>query len=160
MLYKKSFTQPLLRCLSGEEGLHVLLEIHDRCCGSHIGTWTLANKALRAGYFCPTMKQDAHYLVNKCVKCQKHATLVHQLTEHLSIMLSPCPFSQWGMNIVGPFPLATGQRKFLLVVIDYLTKWVEAEHLAHISKGEVMKFVWNNIIYHFGLPREIISNYG
>ncbi|KAL0416464.1 UNVERIFIED_CONTAM: hypothetical protein Slati_3478300 [Sesamum latifolium] len=51
MLYKKSFTHPLLRYLALEEGLHVLKEIHDGCCGSHIGIWMLANKALRAGYF-------------------------------------------------------------------------------------------------------------
>ncbi|KAL0443979.1 UNVERIFIED_CONTAM: hypothetical protein Slati_2120600 [Sesamum latifolium] len=133
VLYKKSFTHPLLRCLSQEEGLHVLKETHDGCCGSHIGTWALANKALRAGYFCPTIKQDARYLVNKCEKCQKHATLIYQPAEPLNVMLSPCHFSQWGMDIVGPFPLVPGQKKFLLVAIDYFTKWVEAEPLARIT---------------------------
>ncbi|KAL0462667.1 UNVERIFIED_CONTAM: hypothetical protein Slati_0154300 [Sesamum latifolium] len=152
MLYKKSFTHPLLRCLSQEEGLHVLKEIHDGCCGSHVGTWELANKALRAGYFWPTMKKDARYLVNKCEKYQKHATLIHQPAEPLNVMLSPCPFSQWCMDIVGPFPLAPGQKKFLLVAIDYFTKWVEVEPLARIMEGEVMKFIWKNIICHFGLP--------
>ncbi|KAL0400248.1 UNVERIFIED_CONTAM: Transposon Ty3-I Gag-Pol polyprotein [Sesamum radiatum] len=66
----------------------------------------------------------------------------------------------WRMDIVGPFPLATGQRKFLLVVIDYFTKWVEAEPLARITEGEVMKFIWKNIVCHFGIPREIISDNG
>ncbi|KAL0317497.1 UNVERIFIED_CONTAM: hypothetical protein Sangu_2164000 [Sesamum angustifolium] len=153
-LYKKSFTHPLLHCLSQEEGLHMLKGIHDGCCGSHIGSWMLTNKALQAGYFWLTMKQDAQWLVNKCVKCQKHATLIHQPAESLNVMLSSCPFSQWGMDIVGPFPLATGQKKFLLVAIDYFTKCVEAEPLTRISKGEVMKFVWKNIICCFGLPRK------
>ncbi|KAL0395105.1 UNVERIFIED_CONTAM: hypothetical protein Slati_4476700 [Sesamum latifolium] len=135
MLYKKPFTHPLLRCLSQEEGLHVLKEIHDGCCGSHIGTWALANKALRAGYFWPTMKQDARYLMNKCEKCRKYATLIHQPAEPLNVMLSPCLFSQWGMDIVGRFPPAPGQKKFLLVAIDYFTKWVEAEPLARITEG-------------------------
>ncbi|KAL0462935.1 UNVERIFIED_CONTAM: hypothetical protein Slati_0181100 [Sesamum latifolium] len=112
ILYKKSFTHPLLRCLSQEEGLHVLKEIHDGCCGSHIGTWALANKALRAGYFWPTMKQDTRYLVNKYEKCQRHSTLIHQPVEPLNLMLSPCPFSQWGMDIMGPFPLHLGKRNF------------------------------------------------
>ncbi|KAL0386749.1 UNVERIFIED_CONTAM: hypothetical protein Slati_4546900 [Sesamum latifolium] len=98
--------------LSQEEGLHVIKEIHEGCCGSHIGTWALANKALRAGYFWPTMKEYARYLVNKCEKCQKHATLIHQPAEPLNVMLSPCPFSQWGMNIVGPFLMAPGKRNF------------------------------------------------
>ncbi|KAL0400164.1 UNVERIFIED_CONTAM: hypothetical protein Sradi_2359700 [Sesamum radiatum] len=115
-------------------------------------------QSLRAGYFWPTMKQDACYLVNKCEKCQKHATLIHQPAERLNVMLSPSPFSQWRMDIVGPFPLALAQRKFLLVAIDYFTKWVEAKPLAHITEGEVMKFIWKNIICRFGLPREIISD--
>ncbi|KAL0462583.1 UNVERIFIED_CONTAM: hypothetical protein Slati_0145900 [Sesamum latifolium] len=97
-------------------------------------------------------KQDVRYLVNKCEKCQKHATRIHQPAEPLNVMLSPCPFSQWGMDIVGPFLLSPGQRKFLLVANDYFTKWVEAEPLCRINEGKVMKFVWNNIVWHFGLP--------
>ncbi|KAL0433764.1 UNVERIFIED_CONTAM: hypothetical protein Slati_2710700 [Sesamum latifolium] len=64
------------------------------------------------------------------------------------------------MDILGPFPLAAGQRKFLLVAIDYFTKWVEAEPLARITEGEVMKFIWKNIVCHFRIPREIISDNG
>ncbi|KAL0394052.1 UNVERIFIED_CONTAM: Gag-Pol polyprotein [Sesamum latifolium] len=129
ILYKKSYTHPLLRCLSTEEGIHILQEIHSGCCGAHVGTRILANKALRAGYFWPTMKQDAIRLT-------------------------------MGDRYVGPFPLAVGQRKFLLVVVDYFTKWVEAEPLARITEGEVMKFIWKNIICRFGIPREIISDNG
>ncbi|KAL0445281.1 UNVERIFIED_CONTAM: hypothetical protein Slati_2250800 [Sesamum latifolium] len=153
-LYKRSYTHPLLRCLSTEEGVHVLREIHSGYCGAHAGTWTLANKALRAGYFWPTMKQDAKHLVSKCERCQKHSSLIHQPAEPLTTMLSPCPFTQWGIDIVGPFPIASGQRKFLLIAIDYFTKWVEAEPLARITEGEVMKFIWKNIVCRFGVPRE------
>ncbi|KAL0447630.1 UNVERIFIED_CONTAM: hypothetical protein Slati_1890900 [Sesamum latifolium] len=103
-------------------------------------TRILANKALRAGYFWPTMKQDAILLVSKCKKCQKYSSLIHQPAEPLTTMLSPCPFRQWGIDIVGPFPLATGQRKFLLVAVDYFTKWVEAEPLACITEGEAERY--------------------
>ncbi|KAL0289308.1 UNVERIFIED_CONTAM: hypothetical protein Sradi_7075800 [Sesamum radiatum] len=65
ILYKKSYTHPLLRCLSTEEGIHILQEIHSGCCGAHTGTRILANKALRAGYFWPTMKQDATRLAEE-----------------------------------------------------------------------------------------------
>ncbi|KAL0445191.1 UNVERIFIED_CONTAM: hypothetical protein Slati_2241800 [Sesamum latifolium] len=124
ILYKRSYTHPLLRCLSTEEGAYILQKIHSGYCGAHAGTWTLANKALRAGYFWPTMKQDARHLVSKCERCQKHSSLIHQPAEPLTTMLSPCPFTQWGIDIVGPFPIAFGQRKFLLVAIDYFTKWL------------------------------------
>ncbi|KAL0402116.1 UNVERIFIED_CONTAM: hypothetical protein Slati_4241500 [Sesamum latifolium] len=66
ILYKKSYTHPLLIYLSTEEGIHILQEIHSGCCGAHTGTRILANKALRAGYFWPTMKQDAIRLVSNC----------------------------------------------------------------------------------------------
>ncbi|KAL0410829.1 UNVERIFIED_CONTAM: hypothetical protein Slati_3672600 [Sesamum latifolium] len=149
-----------LKTRATQEGIHILQEIHSGCCGAHVGTRILANKALRAGYFWPTMKQDAIRLVSKCERCQKHSSLIHQPAEPLTTMLSPCPFRQWGIDIVGPFPLAAGQRKFLLVAVDYFTKWVEAEPLARITEGEVMKFIWKNIICRFGIPREIISDNG
>ncbi|KAL0367025.1 UNVERIFIED_CONTAM: hypothetical protein Sradi_3592600 [Sesamum radiatum] len=60
-------------------------------------------------------------------------------TLHYNVV--PLPLHTVGIGIVGPFPLATGQRKFLLVAIDYFTKWVEAEPLARITEGEVMKFI-------------------
>jgi len=62
------------------------------------------------------------------------------------------------MDIVGPFPPATGQRKFLLVAVDYFTKWIEAEPLASITAQEVQSFVWKNIVCRFGIPYTIITN--
>ncbi|KAL0444492.1 UNVERIFIED_CONTAM: hypothetical protein Slati_2171900 [Sesamum latifolium] len=118
-----------------------LQEIHSGCCGAHTGMRTLANKVLRAGYFWPIMKQDAKHLVSRCERCQKHSPLIHQPAEPLTIMLSPCPFTHWGIDIVGSFPIASDQRKFLLVAIDYFTKCVEPEPLACITEGEVMKFI-------------------
>nr|KYP76728.1 hypothetical protein KK1_020981 [Cajanus cajan] len=55
------------------------------------------------------------------------------------------------MDILDPFPLAKGQSKFLLVAIDYFTKWIEAEPLATITVGMVQKFLWKNIITRFGM---------
>ncbi|KAL0394569.1 UNVERIFIED_CONTAM: hypothetical protein Slati_4423100, partial [Sesamum latifolium] len=75
-------------------------------------------------------------------------------------MLSPCPFTQWGMDTVGPFPCSVWPKEFLLLAIDYFTKWVEAELLARITEREVMKFIWKNIVCRFGIPRDIISDNG
>ncbi|KAL0373479.1 UNVERIFIED_CONTAM: hypothetical protein Sradi_3263600 [Sesamum radiatum] len=105
------------------------------------------------------MRQNAIRLVSKCERCQKHSPHTSaSRAPHYHVI--PLPFMQWGIGIVGPFPLAAGQRKFLLVAVDYFTKWVEAEPLARITEGEVMKFIWRNIICRFGIPREIISDNG
>ena len=73
---------------------------------------------------------------------------------------SPWPFAQWGIDIVGPLPLGKGQVKFLLVTIDYFTKWVEAEALAMITEARIQNFVWKNIICRFKIPLTIISDNG
>ncbi|KAL2237688.1 UNVERIFIED_CONTAM: hypothetical protein Sindi_0960500 [Sesamum indicum] len=119
-LYKRGFSLALLKCLTSEERNYVLREIHEGICGNHLGGKALAGKALRQGFFWPTMLSDAHGL---------SAALMHPLE-------SPCPFDQWGMDLVGPFPQAAGQRKFLIVAVDYFTKWVEAEPLAKILEKE------------------------
>uniref|UniRef100_A0A2N9IV79 Uncharacterized protein n=1 Tax=Fagus sylvatica TaxID=28930 RepID=A0A2N9IV79_FAGSY len=65
-----------------------------------------------------------------------------------------------GLDLVGPLPRATGNRQWLIVATDYFTKWVEAEPLARITDSESRKFVWKNIITHFGIPKCLISDNG
>ncbi|GJS29596.1 reverse transcriptase domain-containing protein [Tanacetum coccineum] len=66
----------------------------------------------------------------------------------------------WGIDIAGPFPEGPGKVKFLIVAIDYLTKWIEVKAVATITGNQVNKFAWDNIICRFGLPGEIISDNG
>ena len=61
---------------------------------------------------------------------------------------------------MGPFPIAVQQLKFLIVGIDYFTKWVEAETLATITKKNVRNFVWRHIICRYGIPKVLVSNNG
>ena len=55
---------------------------------------------------------------------------------------NPWPFTQWGLDILGPFPRATGNHRFVLVAVDYFKKWAEAEALSNIQDVDVKKFVW------------------
>ena len=59
---------------------------------------------------------------------------------------------QLGLDIVGPFPKAVGNKRYLLVDIDYFTKWVETEPLANIKDADAKKFIWRNIVTRFGVP--------
>ena len=61
---------------------------------------------------------------------------------------------------MGPFPIALSQLKFLVVGIEYFTKWVEAEPLATITEKSICTFVWRNIICRYGIPRVLISDNG
>ena len=87
------------------------------------------------------MKKDVTTYVKKCEKCQRQAPVPNVPYETLKPISSPWPFAQWGMDIVGPLPLAATQKKFLLVAIDYFSKWVEVEAYANIKEKNVTKFV-------------------
>nr|KYP33730.1 Transposon Ty3-I Gag-Pol polyprotein [Cajanus cajan] len=159
-LYRRGFSTPLLKCLDQQQADYVMREVHEGICGSHSGGRTLAAKVLRAGYYWPTLKTDCTEYVKKCKQCQQHGNLIHASAEQLHTVSAPCPFALWGIDILGPFPLAKGQCKFLVVVVDYFTKWIEVELLATITAANVQKFVWKNIITQFGIPYAIISDNG
>ena len=61
---------------------------------------------------------------------------------------------------MGPLPIGTGQCKFIIVAVDYFTKWAEAEPLATITEQKIRNFVWRSIIYKFGILRALVSDNG
>ena len=69
-LYKRGFSMPYLKCVDEVEAKYILEEIHQGICGDHIGPKSLVNKAIRTGYFWPTMLVDVVELIKKCDKCQ------------------------------------------------------------------------------------------
>nr|KYP31976.1 Transposon Ty3-I Gag-Pol polyprotein [Cajanus cajan] len=64
------------------------------------------------------------------------------------------------MDILGPFPPAKGQVKFLIVAVDHFTKWIEAEAVATITASNIQKFFWKNVITRFGIPYALITDNG
>ena len=80
-------------------------------------------------------------LVKKYKVCQKHAKISHLPSKPLTSFTSPWPFQQWGLDILGPLPIGRGQCKFIVVVVDYFTRWEEAEPLATITEQKVSNFV-------------------
>uniref|UniRef100_A0A2N9GE62 Uncharacterized protein n=1 Tax=Fagus sylvatica TaxID=28930 RepID=A0A2N9GE62_FAGSY len=143
-----------------DEANYVLREIHEGVCGNHSGARALQRKVVRAGYYWPSMQADASRFVQHCDKCQRFANLVHSPPEALVPITAPWPFAQWGLDIMGPFPIGRRQLKFLVVAIDYFTKWVEAEPLATITEKNVQNFVWKAVICRFGIPRVLVSDNG
>ena len=95
----------------------------------------------------------------------EHVTSVNATATYLddhrnTPMVALWPVAQWGLDILGPFPMGTRQMKFLVVGIDYFTKWVEAELLAKITEQNIRNFIWKNIICCFGILRVLVSNNG
>nr|GEZ76726.1 reverse transcriptase domain-containing protein [Tanacetum cinerariifolium] len=105
--------------------------------------WEVA-KAIRLGYFWPTMHKDAQDMIRKCSDGQIHRPITRHPQQPLTPITVPWPFYKWGIDIAGPFPEGSEKVKFLIVAIDYFTKWIEAKAVATITGGQVKKFVWDN----------------
>ena len=159
-LYKPGFFAPILKCIEGRDVDYVLREVHEGVCENHIGARALAGKVLRQGYYWPTMLIDATDLVRRCKIFQEHAKISHLPSEPLTSVTSSWPFQQWGLDILGPLPVGKGQCKFIIVAVDYFTKWAEAEPLAIIIEQKICNFVWRNIICRFGIPRALVFDNG
>ena len=159
-LYKRGFFIPIIKCIAGKDTEYVLREVHEGICENHIGARALAGKVLRQGYYWPTILKDATDLVKKCRICQEHAKISRLPSEALTPITSPWPFQQWGLDILGPLPLGKGQCKFVIVVVDYFTKWAEAEPLATITEQNIRNFVWRAIVCRFGILRALVSDNG
>ncbi|GJW74205.1 reverse transcriptase domain-containing protein [Tanacetum coccineum] len=134
MLYKKSFLGLWLRCVGHSQANYVLREIHEDSCSMHAGTRSVVAKALRIGYYWPTMHKDARALIKACQECQVHKPVPRNPQEKLNLITSPWSFYKWGIDIAGPFPEGPGKVKFLIVAMDYFTKWIEAKpHFASVK---------------------------
>ncbi|CAL2236044.1 unnamed protein product [Prunus armeniaca] len=97
-----------VRCLTPEEGHYVLREIYEGICGNHSGARSLAHKAIRQGYFWPSLHTDAQAFTQKCDKCQRFANILQFPAEPLTTMVSPWPFAQWGLDLIGTMPEGKG----------------------------------------------------
>ena len=87
------------------------------------------------------MQKEAQEYVKKCDQCQRFALNVHQPRGVLNPLSIPWPFAQWGLDIVGHFPKVSRNKRYLLVNMDYFTKWFKAEPLANIRDTDAKKFV-------------------
>jgi ribonuclease HI len=161
VLYRRSYEGVHLRCVDKEEAEKLIKEVHQGVCGPHMNGRMLAKKIVRLGFYWVTMEADCIEHAKKCHQCQIHSNLNHLPPKELYNMTSPWPFSVWGIDIIGKItPKASNGHEFILVAIDYFTKWVEAASFSVLKAKHVARFIESNIICRYGVPHEIISDNG
>nr|GFA25627.1 reverse transcriptase domain-containing protein [Tanacetum cinerariifolium] len=131
VLYRRSFLKSWLRCVGTLQADYVIREIHEGSCSMHVGPRSVVAKAMRFGHYWPNMHRDARDMIHTCNACQIHRPVPRNPQQPLTPITAPWLFYKWGIDIAGPFPKGL---------------------------GKVKKFVWDNIVCHFGLPGEIVSD--
>nr|GEZ00127.1 reverse transcriptase domain-containing protein [Tanacetum cinerariifolium] len=122
--------QVIRQCVYGKEAVDILTACHNGPTGGHHGANYTAKKVFDSGFYWPTIYQDAQDLI----------------------------FDIWGIDFMGPFPSSQG-NKYILVAVDYLSKWVEAKALPTNDARVVCKFL-KSLFARFRTPRAIISDRG
>ncbi|GJS10316.1 reverse transcriptase domain-containing protein [Tanacetum coccineum] len=157
-LFKTCADQIIRRCVDGKEALEILEACHSGPTGGHYGANFTAKKIFDAGFFWPTIYKDAYEFVKTCDACQRQGK-ISQRDEMPQNAIQVCEiFDLWGIDFMGPFPSSRG-NKYILVAVDYLSKWVEAKALPTNDARVVVKFL-KSLFSRFGAPRAIISDRG
>nr|GEW81050.1 reverse transcriptase domain-containing protein [Tanacetum cinerariifolium] len=151
---------PIRRCL--EEGIWPKDRNEARCLRAKIGQYAMESGILfKKGYLVPMLRCVGPLQANYVIREIHMGSCVPRLLKTLmTSIMAPWPFYQWGMDILGPLPPARGGAKFVIVAIDYFTKWIEAKPLVKITGKGVIRFVMDNIICRFGLPWVIVTDNG
>ena len=107
------------------------------------------------------METNCCRFVQRCPKCQIHGDLIHVPPLELHTLTSPWPFSIWGIDIIGKISLkSSSDHEFILVAIDYFTKWVEVISYARLTSAKVASFIISHTIYCYRVPHELILDRG
>jgi hypothetical protein len=154
-LYKQGVWSPLLKCLSRTEGQELMKKIHTGLCRAHIGSRTLLGKVCIQGFYWPKAALDAANLVQKCESCHNCGRDQKQPLSLTQLIKPTWPLQWWGLDLLGPLPPAQGNLKYVVVAVEYFTKWIEAKPLATITSATIQKFFWQNIVCHFGVLKAI-----
>ncbi|GJV30083.1 reverse transcriptase domain-containing protein [Tanacetum coccineum] len=157
-LFRICADQIIRRCVHGQEANDILKACHEGPTGGHHSANLTARKVFDAGFFWPTIYRDAHTMIKSCDTCQRQGK-ISQRDEMPQNAIQVCEiFDVWGIDFMGPFPSSHG-NKYILVAVDYLSKWVEAKALPTNDARVVVKFL-KSLFARFGTPRAIISDRG
>ncbi|XP_042394223.1 uncharacterized protein LOC121985044 [Zingiber officinale] len=158
-LWKFCSDQIIRRCIPDSEFQSVLTFCHSFECGGHFGPQRTARKVLECGLYWPTLFRDAYAFYRSCDRCQRTGNIGLRNEMPQQFILFCEIFDVWGIDFMGPFPASFG-FVYILLAVDYVSKWVEAIPTRTDDSSVVVSFVRSHIFCRFGIPRAIISDQG
>nr|GEY55861.1 reverse transcriptase domain-containing protein [Tanacetum cinerariifolium] len=157
-LFRTCADQIIQRCVASKEAIDILNACHSGPTGGHYGASYTAKKVFDSGFYWTSIYKDAFVLVKHYDSCQRQGK-VSQKDEMPQNFIQICEnFDVCGIDFMGPFPSFKG-NKYILVAVDYLSKWVEAKALPTNDARVVVKFL-KSLFSLFGTPKAIISDRG
>src|ERR1043165_4693902 len=160
-LFKKTPEGLLLKCLGENEAYLALSNVHSGACGAHQAGHKMKWLLFRYGMYWPTMLKDCIEFAKGCEECQIHAGIQNAPASELHSIIKPWPFRGWALDLIGEIrPTSSKGQRYILVGIDYFTKWVEAIPLVNVDQEAIIEFIQKQIIYRFGIAESITTDQG
>ena len=159
LLFKRGANMIIRRCVPENEQGKILNECHASPYGGHFSGERTTHKILQSRFYWPTLFRDCAEWVKLCDRCQKIGNISCRNEMPLKGIMVVQIFDVWGIDFMGPFPQSFGNL-YILLAVDYVSKWVEAVACPRNDSNTVVSFLQNNILSRFGTPRTIISDGG
>lgn len=159
-LYHRGIDTVLRRCLTLEEVEKVLNECHSGACGGHQYGYATAQKILWARYFWPTMFKDCITAVRSYHACQIFDSKTRRPPAPLQPVVAVGPFTKWGIDFMTCNPTSTGGHGYIIVAVDYFTKWAEAMPTLNNNNETTALFFFNHVVSRFSIPQAIVTDHG
>jgi hypothetical protein len=160
-LYRRTVNDVLLKCLGPDNAILAMAEVHEGICGTHQSAPKMKWLLRRSGFYWPNMIADCFKSYKGCQVCQKFGNLQLVHVAELHHIIKPWPFRGWGLDFKGEIdPSSSKGHRFVLVAIDYFTKWTEVVALKNMTHKEVIEFITEHIIHRFGIPQTLTTDQG
>lgn len=159
LIFKRGADNIFRRCVPEGEAENIIKHCHSSPYGGHAGTSKTCTKILQASLFWSTLWCDVHTYIVICDRYQRTRNVSRCDEMPLRNINEVELLDVWGIAFMGPFPSSTG-NKYILVIIDYVSKWIEVVASPTNNTRVVIKLFKNNIFPRFGVPRLVIRNGG
>ncbi|GKE03781.1 reverse transcriptase domain-containing protein [Tanacetum coccineum] len=146
------------RCVAGSETIEILAHCHSGPTGRHHSANITTKKVYESGFYWPSVFKDDNEYVRRCDACQRLGNIysMNEIPQN-NIQVYEV-FDVWGLDFMGPFPNSKGNI-YILVAVDYVSKWVEAHALPTNDARVMVKFL-RQLFARFGIPKALISDRG
>jgi hypothetical protein len=158
-LFKLGYDGVMRRCVPREERLEILRKCHSAEYGGHYSHFRTQAKVWSSGFYWPEMHEDTKRYVASCPECQRTGNISQRNSMPLRYNLQIDLFDVWGIDFMGPFKNSHG-FEHILVMVDYVSKWVEAMPCRKASTEDSIAMIKSMIFPRFGTPRILISDGG
>ncbi|GJU43273.1 reverse transcriptase domain-containing protein [Tanacetum coccineum] len=157
-LFKQCADRIIRRCVAVDEAAQILRQCHSGISGGHHGIATNARKVFEARFYWPHIFRDDVSWSRFRDDAQQEGNISSR-NETPQTYIQVCEiFDVWGIDFMGPFPSSNG-NKYILVAIDYVLKWVEAQAFPTNDARNVVNFL-KRLFTRFGIPKALINDRG